>query len=116
MNAGCWNVQNAPLIVKLLARAVLLMLYGVPEFVSNKAIRILPSPVIPLLSFQQIINLRLGHKCANHTHLMAHNALMPTFPTSIPLFKVTVVTFAIPHTCKVKEDDDVLSLWFGVFP
>ncbi len=51
-----------------------------------------------------------------YTHLMAHNALMPTFSTSVPLFKVTFVTLAVPHVCKVKKYDDMLSLWFGVFP
>lgn len=92
------------------------MHYGVPKFVSNKTIRIFPSPIIPLLSFHQIINLRLDHKRADHTHLMTHNALMPTFPTSVPLFKVTLDTLAVPQICKVKEDDNVLSLWFGIFP
>ena len=51
-----------------------------------------------------------------YAHLMAHNALMPAPSTSIPLFKVTVVTLAVSHVCKVKEYSDMLSLWFGVFP
>jgi len=47
---------------------------------------------------------------------MAHDALMATSSTGIPFFKVIVLTLAISHARKVKEDDDMLSLWLGVFP
>lgn len=99
--------RDAPFVVLVLARAILLVLNGVRELVTDVAVRAGFAPPVPLLSYRypsvRAHTLALPDKRWT-THLVAHQTLFIIRRARVPMLKIIVTALTPAHRRKVKED------------
>ena len=105
-----------PLVVRFLARAVLLVFNGIREFKSNITIRIRFSPLIPLLKTKGYSSVSHPSAIPVTNYLMPHNTLLILRTPRIPFHEVTLSTLFRSGIRKVQKDSSKPTFPFDLIP
>lgn len=100
------GMKYVPLIVRFLARAVLLVFNGILEFMPNITIRLRLSPLIPLLKESKKARSSVPHPSQIPTtaYLMPHNTFLILRTPRIPFREITLPTLSRSGIRKVQKD------------